>query len=169
LSAGLLAGCAAPIEDSPAPTSTSTSTSTTTAPPTTSTTTTTTTSAPKEVVDVREQVARMLMPGVVDYADAKSKLEAGVGGIFITSWADPNLLYQIDSLREEIGRPFDVSIDFEGGRVQRFSQILGDHPSPRELAATMSVEQVEAKAFEIGQSLRAHGITVDFAPVIDVD
>src|SRR5699024_6935010 len=80
LSAGLLAGCAAPIEDSPAPTSTSTST--TTAPPTTSTTTTTTTtSAPKEVVDVREQVARMLMPGVVDYADAKSKLEAGVGGI----------------------------------------------------------------------------------------
>src|SRR5699024_10692731 len=115
LSAGLLAGCAAPIEDSPAPTSTSTSTSTTTAPPTTSTTTTTTTSAPKEVVDVREQVARMLMPGVVDYADAKSKLEAGVGGIFITSWADPNLLYQIDGLREEIGRPFDVSIDFEGG------------------------------------------------------
>ena len=118
---------------------------------------------------MREQVARMLMPGVVDYADAKSKLEAGVGGIFITSWADPNLLYQIDGLREEIGRPFDVSIDFEGGRVQRFSQILGDHPSPRELAATMSVEQVEAKAFEIGQSLRAHGITVDFAPVIDVD
>src|SRR5699024_10995021 len=79
------------------------------------------------------------------------------------------LLYQIDSLREEIGRPFDVSIDFEGGRVQRFSQVLGDHPSPRELAATMSVEQVEAKAFEIGQSLRAHGITVDFAPGIDGD
>src|SRR5699024_1008123 len=36
-------------------------------------------------------------------------------------------------------------------------------------AATMSVEQVEAKAYEIGKSLRAHGITVDFAPVIDVD
>ncbi len=53
--------------------------------------------------------------------------------------------------------------------MQRFSEILGAHPSPRELAATMSVEQVEAKAYEIGKSLRAHGITVDFAPVIDVD
>lgn len=161
LVAGMLAGCAAPVDDTPAPTPTSTTTTTTTS--------TTTTSTSKPEVDVREQVARMLMPGVVNYADAKAKLQAGVGGIFITSWADPNLLYQIEGLRKEIGRPFDVAIDFEGGRVQRFSEILGAHPSPRELAATMSVEQVEAKAYEIGKSLRAHGITVDFAPVIDVD
>src|SRR5699024_2486102 len=142
LAAGMLAGCAAPVDDTPAPTPTST-------------TSTTPTSTSKPEVDVREQVARMLMPGVVNYADAKAKLQAGVGGIFITSWADPNLLYQIEGLRKEIGRPFDVAIDFEGGRVQRFSEILGAHPSPRELAATMSVEQVEAKAYEIGKSLRA--------------
>ena len=144
LAAGMLAGCAAPVDDTPAPTPTSTTTTTTTS---TTTTSTTPTSTSKPEVDVREQVARMLMPGVVNYADAKAKLHAGVGGIFITSWADPNLLYQIEELRKEIGRPFDVAIDFEGGRVQRFSEILGAHPSPRELAATMSVEQVEAKAY----------------------
>lgn len=120
-------------------------------------------------MDVRTQVASMLMPGVVNYGDAKAKLDAGVGGIFITSWADPALLYQLHGLREEVGRPFDVAIDFEGGRVQRFSHILGEHPSPRDLAATMTLDEVEAKGAEIGQTLRAHDITVDFAPVIDVD
>src|SRR5699024_1667954 len=89
LAAGMLAGCAAPVDDTPAPTPTST-------------TSTTPTSTSKPEVDVREQVARMLMPGVVNYADAKAKLQAGVGGIFITSWADPNLLYQIEELRKEI-------------------------------------------------------------------
>src|SRR5690625_6670786 len=96
LVAGMLAGCAAPVDDTPAPTPTSTTTTTTTS--TTPTTTTTSTSKPE--VDVREQVARMLMPGVVNYADAKAKLQAGVGGIFITSWADPNLLYQIEGDRK---------------------------------------------------------------------
>lgn len=163
LATGLLSACAQPA-DAPRVTSSS-------APETTTTTTTTTTSeAPEpEPVDVRTQVASMLMPGVVNYGDAKAKLDAGVGGIFITSWADPALLYQLHGLREEVGRPFDVAIDFEGGRVQRFSHILGEHPSPRDLAATMTLDEVEAKGAEIGQTLRAHGITVDFAPVIDVD
>src|SRR5690625_6806516 len=92
LAAGMLAGCAAPVDDTPAPTPTSTTTTTTTS--------TTTTSTPKPEVDVREQVARMLMPGVVNYADAKAKLQAGVGGIFITSWADPNLLYRSEGDRK---------------------------------------------------------------------
>ena len=159
LAVGLLAGCAKPADAPPAPS-------------TTTTTPTTTSKVPvpePEPVDTRKQVASMLMPGVVNYGDAKAKLEAGVGGIFITSWAEPNLLNQIHALREEIGRPFDVAIDFEGGRVQRFSHILGAHPAPRDLAATMTLEQVEAKGAEIGRSLRAHGITVDFAPVVDVD
>ncbi|APT83526.1 glycoside hydrolase family 3 N-terminal domain-containing protein [Corynebacterium ammoniagenes] len=163
VSVGMLAGCATPAEQTP-----------TTSPSSTTTMTTTTTPEPEpDPAQVRQQVASMLMPGVVSYDDAKAKLEAGVGGIFITSWADPNLLTEpgrdIHALRAEIGRPFDVAIDFEGGRVQRFSHILGDHPAPRDLAATMSMEEVEAKAQEIGQSLSAHGITVDFAPVIDVD
>ncbi|MEY8578493.1 glycoside hydrolase family 3 N-terminal domain-containing protein [Corynebacteriaceae bacterium 6-324] len=164
LATGLLSACAQPAD---APRTTSSSVPETT---TTTTTTTTTSEAPEpEPVDVRTQVASMLMPGVVNYGDAKAKLDAGVGGIFITSWADPTLLYQLEALREEVGRPFDVAIDFEGGRVQRFSHILGEHPSPRDLAATMTLDEVEAKGAEIGQTLRAHGITVDFAPVIDVD
>ena len=120
----------------------------------------------------REQLASLLMPGVINYDDALAKLKAGAGGIFITSWADPELLQtpgrDIHALRAAVGRDFDVSIDFEGGRVQRFSEILGDFPTPREMAAGGTAE-AERQGFVVGQTLSAHGITVDFAPVIDVD
>ena len=73
----------------------------------------------------RAAAASLLMPAVVNYDDALAKLQAGVGGIFIVSWADPGLLTQpgrdLHALREAVGRDFEVSIDFEGGRVQRFS------------------------------------------------
>ena len=117
--------------------------------------------------------ASVLMPPVTNYDDAKAKLEAGVGGIFIPSWADPNLLQEegrdINALRQEVGRDFEVSIDFEGGRVQRFSDVLGEYPSPQQMAAERSPQEVEQLAHEIGTSLKAHGINVDFAPVLDVD
>ena len=120
----------------------------------------------------REQLASLLMPGVINYDDALAKLKAGAGGIFITSWADPELLQtpgrDIHALRAAVGRDFDVSIDFEGGRVQRFSEILGDFPTPRDMAAGGTAE-AERQGFVVGQTLSAHGITVDFAPVIDVD
>ena len=123
--------------------------------------------------DVRARAAAKLMPPALNYEDARAKLDAGVGGLFIPSWADPELLSDgsrgINALREEVGRDFEVSIDFEGGRVQRFSEILGEYPSPQAMAEGHSPEEVEQMATEIGHSLRAHGVTVDFAPVLDVD
>lgn len=123
--------------------------------------------------DQRAQAASLLMPPVRDYADALHKLHAGVGGIFIPSWADPALLGEgganLAALRAEVGRDFEVSIDFEGGRVQRFSELLGDYPSAQEMAAGNTPEQVEEIGAQIGASLRQKGINVDFAPVLDVD
>ncbi len=138
---------------------------------------TSTTPAPPAWVPVPEQerrqvAASLLMPGVSNFDDAVAKLQAGVGGIFIPSWADPGLLTQpgrdIHALRALIGRDFRVAIDFEGGRVQRFSEILGTFPSPQAMTAG-SYPEVEDTAFRIGTSLKAHGIDVDFAPVLDLD
>ena len=115
--------------------------------------------------DIRAMAASVLMPPATNYDDAKAKLDAGVGGIFIPSWADPNLLQEkgrdINALRQEVGRDFEVSIDFEGGRVQRFSELLGEYPAPQQMAAERSPQEVEQLAHEIGRSLKAHGITVD--------
>lgn len=120
----------------------------------------------------RAAAASLLMPGVTSYDDALAKLRAGVGGIFITSWADPALLTQpgrdIWALRAQVGRPFDVAIDFEGGRVQRFSQVIGEFPAPQQMTVGGPV-QVEEYGFQVGQRLASFGISVDFAPVLDVD
>lgn len=121
----------------------------------------------------RDQVASLMMVGVANYDQALDALNQGVGGIFIGSWTDENLLTEpgrnIEALREAVGRDFSVSIDFEGGRVQRATNILGDFPSPRVMAQTMTPEQVEDLAEILGTGLTAHGVTVNFAPVVDVD
>ena len=113
------------------------------------------------------------MVGVKNYDDARTALKNGAGGIFIGSWTDPALLTSQDrniaALRAEIGRPFAVSIDAEGGRVQRQPALFGSVPSPREMAATMKPEQVTGVARDLGTKLRERGITMDFAPVLDVD
>lgn len=126
-----------------------------------------------EAAELRARVASLMMVGVTSYEDAKAKLEQGAGGIFITSWGDSAMLTEpgrdINALREEVDRDFSVAIDFEGGRVQRHSEVLGSFPAPREMAETMSPEEVRAQAREMGEVLAAHGITVNFAPVIDID
>lgn len=123
--------------------------------------------------DQRAKIASLMVVGVTDFDDALEKLEQGAGGIFIASWSNPELLTQsgrnIVTLREIIDRPFSVSIDFEGGRVQRHAEILGTRKSPRQLAESKTPAEVEEYARHIGDSLRWHGVTVNFAPVLDVE
>lgn len=136
-----------------------------------------TTTAVPTPEEVRATAASLMIVGVRDYADAAWALKQGVGGIFIGSDTDPSLFDALGALREEVGREFDVAIDFEGGRVQRHAGVLlepeaaaaGGIPSPRQQAATMSVEQVRAMAADLGRQLAAHGVTINFAPVVDLD
>lgn len=123
--------------------------------------------------DQRAKVASLMMVGVRNFDDAVFALEQGAGGIFVGSWTDPALLTQpgrnIAALRERINRPFEVSIDAEGGRVQRQPALFGQVPAPRDIAATRTPEEARDIAFQLGSGLAAAGITVDFAPVLDVD
>lgn len=122
--------------------------------------------------DVREKAASLMVVGVSDFDSALAALNLGVGGIIVPSWADPALFTEegrnIHALREIVGRPFTVAIDFEGGRVQRHTDVFGAFPSPREMTG-MSPEEVRGMAYDIGTSLRTHGVTVDYAPLLDVD
>lgn len=113
------------------------------------------------------------MVGVLGYDDALWALNQGVGGIFIGSSTDPALLTDptrnLETLRAEVGRPFLVATDAEGGRVLRPLGLVDPLPSARELAATRSSHEVQNLAFDLGMRLRSLGITTDFAPVVDVD
>lgn len=61
-----------------------------------------------------------------------------------------------------------VSIDEEGGRVQRLESTIGPYPSARQMGATMNEEQVRALAADMGRKLFALGVTMNLAPVTDV-
>ncbi len=122
--------------------------------------------------DLRARVASLMVVGVSNYDQARFALDQGAGGLIIPSWADPKLLTEpgrnINALREEYDRPFSVSIDFEGGRVQRHTGVFGEFMPPRALAGTPP-EVIRGTGWDIGRALREHGVNVDYAPLLDLD
>ncbi|WP_422742944.1 glycoside hydrolase family 3 N-terminal domain-containing protein [Mycobacterium sp. WMMD1722] len=123
-------------------------------------------------MSARDKLAQLLMVGVTDAADARAVADTQhVGGIMIASWTDKSMLSD-GSLTEIAANatplPLAVSVDEEGGRVSRLSGLIGAQPSARDLAASSTPEQVYGIARERGQAMRRLGITIDFAPVVDV-
>jgi beta-N-acetylhexosaminidase len=121
---------------------------------------------------LRDKLAQLVMVGVRNAADARAVVaDHHVGGIFIGSWTDLSMLTD-GSLAGIAGGAgplaLAVSVDEEGGRVQRLSSLIGSQPSPRVLAATRTPGEVYQIALTRGQAMRNLGITVDFAPVVDV-
>ena len=120
---------------------------------------------------VREKLAQLLMVGVKNADDARSVVNGyHVGGIFIGSWTDLSIFKgPLADIAAKAGPlPLAVSVDEEGGRVSRLRSLIGAAPSPRELAQTQTVAQVHDVAAERGKKMRGLGITIDFAPVVDV-
>lgn len=91
-----------------------------------------------------------------------------VGGIFLTG-SGTGLLAAgaLEQVQAAAAVPVAVAVDDEGGRVQRIDSLDGPLPSARSMAK-LSPEQVYDLAVERGRQLRARGVTVDFAPSVDV-
>jgi beta-N-acetylhexosaminidase len=114
------------------------------------------------------------IPGVTGPDDdlARTVAELGVGGIFLS---EPNVesAEQVkaltDGIRARAGRPMLVSTDEESGRVAVTRAIVGAGPSPRRLARQMTPEQVREYAKGVGTRLSSVGVTVDLAPLLDLD
>ncbi|MFC7673884.1 glycoside hydrolase family 3 N-terminal domain-containing protein [Mycolicibacterium sp. GCM10028919] len=123
-------------------------------------------------MSTRDKLAQLLMVGVTGAADATAVVDQHhVGGIMIGSWTDLSMLNDgtIPALAgTSAPLPPAVSVDEEGGRVSRLKSIIGVQPSPRVLAQSNTPAQVRDIAFARGQAMRGLGITVDFAPVVDV-
>src|SRR6201996_2279619 len=122
-------------------------------------------------IPLRDKLAQLLMVGVRNGDDAKSVVtDYHVGGIFIGSWTDMSMLGPnlVKDLSVSTALPLAVSVDEEGGRVARLSKLIGPAPSARVLAQTQTPEQVYGLALDRGHKMRGLGITVDFAPDVDV-
>lgn len=119
----------------------------------------------------RDKLAQLLMVGIKNADDARAVVDNHhVGGIFIGSWTDMSIFDGplADITANPGPLPLAVSVDEEGGRVSRLKSRIGTAPSPKQLAQTQTVQQVHDLALQRGQKMKELGITIDFAPVVDV-
>ena len=122
-------------------------------------------------MSARDKLAQLLMVGVRSGDDAQAVVANNhVGGIFIGSWTDLSMLTNgmVKNLSASTALPVAVSVDEEGGRVSRLSKQIGVAPSAKKLAQTLTPQEVYGVALDRGHRMRGLGITVDFAPVVDV-
>ena len=122
-------------------------------------------------MSTRDKLAQLLMVGVSDAADARAVVaDQHVGGIMIGSWTDKSILGAplADIAAQSGPLSLAVSVDEEGGRVSRLAGVIGSQPSARELAETKTPDEVYGIALQRGRAMRGLGITVDFAPVVDL-
>ncbi len=122
-------------------------------------------------MSTRDKLAQLLMVGVKNAADARAVVgNHHVGGIMIGSWTDLSML--TDGSLADIANlgplPLAVSVDEEGGRVSRLAPLIGAVPPARTLAQTKTPDEVYQLALSRGRQMRGLGITIDFAPVVDV-
>lgn len=109
---------------------------------------------------------------VTSLSAVDAQVDAGAGGVLLFgSTAPGDLAAELVRLasRSPAGIGPLVMSDIEGGDVERAANLLGPMPSARQLAATMTPAQIEAYALNAGRRMRAIGITMDLAPVMDLD
>ena len=122
-------------------------------------------------MSTRDKLAQLLMVGIRNAADARAVVGTyHVGGIMVGSWTDLSMLSDgtIADIANMGPLPLAVSVDEEGGRVSRLSSLIGAIPPARTLAQTKTPDEVYQIALSRGRQMRGMGITVDFAPVVDV-
>lgn len=97
-------------------------------------------------------------------------VRTGVGAILLLGPAPADLAAQLTSVRRGAGAiPPLVMADEEGGGVQRLEGLIGSFPWPRSMAETMTPAGIRTLAARVGRRMRAIGVDVDLAPVLDVD
>ena len=101
---------------------------------------------------------------------ASGVVARGVGGVLLTGSSPHNLGAAIAALSsaEHPVAPIFMT-DEEGGAVQRLSAVLGNMPSARQMGATMSPAGISSLARKLGTKMVSLGITMDLAPVLDLD
>jgi beta-N-acetylhexosaminidase len=122
-----------------------------------------------------ERLAQQTITVPVDESRVSSvsaQVAAGAGGVILFgSQAPTTLAGSLATLTAKAPDgivPF-IMTDEEGGSVQRMANLVGKVPSARTMAATMTPAQIHDLALNTGRRMRAAGVTMDLAPVLDLD
>lgn len=114
----------------------------------------------------------------LDAGDRDRLMHPMAGGVILFSrnFSTPEQLRRLTAAIHALRSPsLIVAVDHEGGRVQRFRDGFTAIPAMRELGKLWDDNPVRARhiaqevGFVLAAELRAHGIDLTFAPVLDVD
>jgi beta-N-acetylhexosaminidase len=101
-----------------------------------------------------------------------------VGGVilFTRNYVDPEQLSRlVSAIHAARTPPLIVAVDHEGGRVQRFRSGFSVLPPARRIGHEFDVdpksglELARRMGWLMAAELRAHGVDISFAPVVDLD
>jgi beta-glucosidase-like glycosyl hydrolase len=126
-----------------------------------------------------------LGPVVIDVAgpelddeDRRRLAHPLAGGVilFARNYEKPEQLQRLTAAIHALREPaLVIAVDHEGGRVQRFKQGFTVLPPMRTLGLEWDRSRQEARrlahetGYVLAAELRAHGVDLSFAPVLDVD
>ena len=118
-----------------------------------------------------EQVVAIPVPET-DLSAVAAEVSQGVGGLLLFGSSAPaDLGSELASL--EAGAAGGISplvmTDEEGGGVQRMANLVGSLPWAREMGSTMTPTEIQDLAESAGRAMLQQGVTMDLAPVLDVD
>lgn len=102
-----------------------------------------------------------------------------VGGILYFPWSNglccPQQIKTLSSHLQQLAQenansiPLFIAVDQEGGPVTRLRQGFTEFPGNKALAMTQDPNIAELAALKMGEEMRAVGININFAPVVDVN
>ena len=125
---------------------------------------------------LRHQIGQLLIAGFEGHevpVELRSLArQFGLGGVilFARNVAEPEqvagLCYEASRLVPEL--PLWVSVDQEGGRVARLKAPFTEWPAMATLGRSGDVRLAERFARALASELKAVGITLDYAPVLDI-
>jgi len=129
--------------------------------------------------DLENKLAQMFIVGVPGTELSESSREFlcdyQPGGViyFAVNYESPALLAEMsetiqDARDPERNLPFFISVDHEGGKVQRFRKPFTHFPEPAELGEIGSPKLAFLVAEVMAKELKAVGVNVDFHPLCDI-
>ena len=125
---------------------------------------------------LRRQIGQLLIAGFDGHQippELRSLAkEFGLGGVilFARNIAEPEQVAEVafDAARLQPDLPAWVSVDQEGGRVARLKAPFTEWPPMATLGRSGDVRLAERFARALAAELKAVGITLDYAPVLDI-
>lgn len=123
--------------------------------------------------DIRLAAQTVVVPSQASQVGSTAALaHTGYGGLLLFGDEAPASLGATLS-RIQAATPQDLGLfvmtDEEGGGVLRLKNLVTPFPWARTMAETMTTAQITSLAERVARQLRAAGVTMDLAPVLDVD